>query len=383
MADGAAQMMRSLGLAVDGPVMWSSPVGSRRPGVFVVELGAPLADAPIDHAALRRWLEQVPGLRLDGERPTTRDLAGRLELFWQPAESVVYVGRSTRALGARVAAMYATGLGDDRPHPGGHWLKTLRVLRELRIWWAETDAHEEYEDALLAEFASLATRQPPPGTGPLLPFANLADAYGQPRRHGLSEHLRPPPAGAGSTAPAKPPSQTARRTASPRSRSRPAATKAAGRPKPAPTYLSRDGADQLAAELEQLRNEVRPGVIARVKAARELGDLRENAEYESARKEQSFLEGRIQTLEALLKSAHVVDEAPSAGVVAVGSTVLVTTDGEEHTFVLVGSSEADPSSGRISYVSPIGQALMGRRSGEQVTVRLPGGEAIYDVREIR
>ena len=384
MADGAAQMMRSLGLAVDGPAVWGGQVASRQPGVLVVELGAPMASAPIDHAALRRWLEAVPSLRLDGVRPTSEQLADRLELFWQPAESVVYIGRSSRALGARFAAMYVTALGDNRPQPAGHWLKTLRVLKDLRIWWAQTDAHEEYEDALLAEFAARATRQPPPDAGPLLPFANLKDAFSRPRRHGLSDYLRPPADAAESPVPARPPNRRAPRTASPSAGRREAASaRRSGPPPAAPTFLSRAGADKLAAELDQLVNEVRPGVIGRVKAARELGDLRENAEYESARKEQSFVEGRIQTIEALLKAARVVDEAPTAGVVAVGSTVVVATNDEEHVFVLVGSSEADPANGRISYVSPIGQALIGRRAGDQVAVRLPVGEATYVVREVR
>ncbi len=381
--------MRSLGLLVDGPAVWGRPIASRSGGVFVVELPGGASEAPLDMAAIGRWLERVPGLLLDGERPTAHTLAQRLAAFWLPGEPILYVGRAARSLGARIAALYATPLGDSRPHPGGHWLAALSVRPRLRIWWAETDAQEEYEDALLA---AVAGRQPAPTLDALpdasvvLPFANLLAATGESKRHGLENSLRAPDAPSAGPGPRavtqpaacrRPPAE--RRTATRRTRS--ASTSTA--PAPAPTYLSRAGVEDLAAELEHLRTEVRPGVIDRVKTARELGDLRENSEYESARREQSFVEGRIQALEALIRSAVVVEPDATRDVVGVGSTVVVELDGTELTWVIVGSSEADPASGRISYAAPVGQALLGRRAGEEAIAQLPRGTVRLRVLEVR
>jgi transcription elongation factor GreA len=385
---GASQLMRSLGLLVDGPLRWGSPVPSRSPGVFVVELDEILGAPPIDHSAVRRWIEHVPSLRLDGERPTVAALARRLADFWLADEPILYVGRSTRTIGARLAAIYATPLGDARPAAGGHWLKTLADHERMRVWWAETDAHEEYEDALLT---MIADRQPAHvgeglPNGLVLPFANLADTSGTAKAHGLTDFTRESPAARPSgqqTSAAKPKAADRPRQRQPaRSPMRRSTTRAAP-PAPAPTYLSQAGLDSLLAELEQLRTAVRPVVIERVKAARELGDLRENAEYESARKEQSFVEGRIQALEAHIKAAVVVEAVAGQDAAGVGSTIVVESDGEQQTFVLVGSTEADPASGRISYASPVGQALLGRRAGDEVTVRLPRGEVRYVVVEVR
>ena len=147
--------------------------------------------------------------------------------------------------------------------------------------------------------------------------------------------------------------------------------------------VSAAGADELKAELDHLRNVIRPAVIDRVKTARELGDLRENAEYQEARREQSFTEGRIQALEALLRTAVVVDGGASDGTVAVGSSVTVEMDGEQTTWQIVGANEADPGRGKISYASPVGQALMGRRAGDEVTAQLPRSELQLRLIEVR
>lgn len=385
---GASEVMRSLGLLVDGPVRWGYQVPSRAPGVFVVDLPGGLDRAPIDNAAIARWLDRVPGLRLDGQPTTAQALGRRLAEFWLPGEPILYVGRSARSVGPRLAALYATPLGDAKPHPGGYWLKTLAVLSSLRIWWAETDAHEEYEDALLAEVRARAASGDTPlaaDADVVLPFANLSLPKGTIKRHGLEGALRQPDAAQVAT------EAEVRRARAPvreRAARKPAMRRASGgssgsRPAPDPTYVSQAGLDQLVAELKELRMEVRPQVIARVKAAREHGDLKENAEYEYARKEQSFTEGRIQTLEALLKSSVVVDAGGSTGVVAVGSTVLVESDGEQQTYVVVGSSEADPSAGRISYGSPVGRALLGKRAGDEVTAQLPSRSLTYRILEVR
>jgi len=139
-----------------------------------------------------------------------------------------------------------------------------------------------------------------------------------------------------------------------------------------PVYLSTQGIASARAELEQLTLVERPVVVARIAAARELGDLRENAEYESARKEQSILEGRVLHLTALLRDAVTIQDS-STSHVSLGTTVTVEDDLGEETYTIVGSHEAAPASGRISSTSPVGRALMGRRAGDSVTVAAPSG----------
>ncbi len=137
-------------------------------------------------------------------------------------------------------------------------------------------------------------------------------------------------------------------------------------------YLSAQGIAGVRAELEQLTTVERPEVVARIVAARELGDLRENAEYETARKDQSILEGRIEHLTALLRDAVQI-EGSSTSHVSLGTAVTVEDDLGQETYTIVGSHEASPAAGRISNTSPVGRALMGRRAGDTVTVAAPSG----------
>ncbi len=139
-----------------------------------------------------------------------------------------------------------------------------------------------------------------------------------------------------------------------------------------PTYLSRDGEAALRRELEQLVNERRAEVAGRIHDAKEHGDLSENAEYEEAKNEQAFVEGRIQTLEGMLKTAVIIENTGSEHV-ALGSVVQVESDDGVETFTIVGSAEARPAEGKISNESPVGRALLGRKAGEKVSVRLPSG----------
>ncbi len=146
-----------------------------------------------------------------------------------------------------------------------------------------------------------------------------------------------------------------------------------------PTYLSKDGLEALRAELEEMTNVRRAEVAARIHDAKEHGDLSENAEYEDAKNEQAFVEGRIQTLEALIKNATIIDENPSTEHVTIGSTVKVeSSDGPEE-FTIVGSAEASPRDGRISNESPVGRALLGKKKGEKVVVRVPAGDFTYKI----
>jgi transcription elongation factor GreA len=146
-----------------------------------------------------------------------------------------------------------------------------------------------------------------------------------------------------------------------------------------PTYLSKDGLEKLRGELEEMVSVKRPEVAQRIHDAKEHGDLSENAEYEDAKNEQAFVEGRIQTLEALIKNATIIDENHSTDHVQIGSTVEVETDDGAEKFTIVGSAEAKPAEGRISNESPVGRALLGKKKGEKVVVRVPAGDFTYKV----
>ena len=149
-----------------------------------------------------------------------------------------------------------------------------------------------------------------------------------------------------------------------------------------PTYLSRDGLEKLRTELEEMLTVKRPEVAQRIHDAKEHGDLTENAEYEDAKNEQAFVEGRIQTLEALIKNATLIDENTSTDHVQIGSTVGVESNDGSETFTIVGSTEARPAEGRISNESPVGRALLGRKKGEKVVVKVPAGDFTYKITSI-
>jgi len=146
-----------------------------------------------------------------------------------------------------------------------------------------------------------------------------------------------------------------------------------------PTYISREGLDKLRAELDEMVNARRPEVAQRIHDAKEHGDLTENAEYEDAKNEQAFVEGRIATLEALIKNATIIDEKTSKEHVQIGSTVTVESPDGKEKFQIVGSAEARPAEGRISNESPVGRALLGHKTGETVVVRVPAGDFSYRI----
>ena len=141
-----------------------------------------------------------------------------------------------------------------------------------------------------------------------------------------------------------------------------------------PTFLTRQGYDKLQEELDYLRSVKRQEVAQRLHEAMEGGELIEDAEYEAAKNEQAFVEGRIQELEILLANARVIEENEKTDVVNVGSTVGIREgDNPEETYTIVGPAEASPRDGRISNESPLGRALMERRAGDTVRVDAPGG----------
>jgi len=147
-----------------------------------------------------------------------------------------------------------------------------------------------------------------------------------------------------------------------------------------PIYVTRDGLKKLEDELEYLRTVKRAEVAQRLHDAMGEGDIDENAEYDDAKNEQSFVEGRILTLETMIKNAVIIQEGKHRDQVMLGSTVTIVEDGgEPETYHLVGSAEADPRRGRISNQSPLGRALLGKRVGDTVTVSAPAGMLSFQI----
>jgi transcription elongation factor GreA len=149
-------------------------------------------------------------------------------------------------------------------------------------------------------------------------------------------------------------------------------------------FLTKEGFEKLQDELDYLRTVKRQEVADRLHEAMEGGELIENAEYEAAKNEQAFVEGRIQELEMLLATARVIedDKKKKADLVQVGSTVTIQEDGyEEETYTIVGAAEANPRDGKISNESPIGKAILNHRVGEDVQVEAPDGS--YKVRIVK
>lgn len=148
------------------------------------------------------------------------------------------------------------------------------------------------------------------------------------------------------------------------------------------TYqLTEEGRQELLAELEALKGQ-RGAIAEKIAAAREFGDLSENAEYDTAREEQGLLETRIAEIEDILRHASIIT-ATSSSTVTLGSTVELEADGKRVTYTVVGPVEANPLEGKISNESPIGQALMGASVGASVTITTPKGELTYTVVALR
>jgi transcription elongation factor GreA len=149
-----------------------------------------------------------------------------------------------------------------------------------------------------------------------------------------------------------------------------------------PTFLTRNGQKKLQEELDYLRKTKRQEVAERLHEAMEGGEMIEDAEYEAAKNEQAFVEGRIQELEMLLANARVIDENQKSDVIQVGSKVTIQEDGsDKEVYKIVGPAEASPREGLISNESPLGRALMERRAGDLVNVEAPGGS--FSVRVIK
>lgn len=150
-----------------------------------------------------------------------------------------------------------------------------------------------------------------------------------------------------------------------------------------PYYLTQDGYNQLKEEYRKLTKEEKPVLLKQVKEARGKGNLEDNPEYENVRDQQMMLEGRILEIEQILENAKVITpEASVNTAITIGATVTVEIEGSHEIYQIVGSAEADPTSGKISYESPVGKALLGLKPGDAVSVTLPHAAITYKVVKI-
>lgn len=146
--------------------------------------------------------------------------------------------------------------------------------------------------------------------------------------------------------------------------------------------LTQEGLVKLNDELKVLVTEKRKDVIERIREAAAHGDLSENADYAQAREEQSFIEGRIQEIEDMIKNAEIITHSTQTSNVSIGSTVVVKVGGEERSYSIVGSNEANPGAGKISNESVVGKALLGKKVGDKVTVTTAVGDKEYEIASI-
>lgn len=143
--------------------------------------------------------------------------------------------------------------------------------------------------------------------------------------------------------------------------------------------LTPEGLQKLNEELKTLISEKRKEIIERISEAAAHGDLSENADYAQAREEQSFIEGRIQEIEDIIKNAEIIQASSHRSTITIGSTTKIKVGGSEKTYTIVGSNEANPREGKISNESLVGKALLGHKVGEKFNVTTPAGEMEYEI----
>src|SRR5881396_478182 len=148
--------------------------------------------------------------------------------------------------------------------------------------------------------------------------------------------------------------------------------------------ITPEGLEAVRKEHDELISHKRPSIVAKIKAARELGDLSENFEYHAAKNEQGMMEARINELEAIIKNHVLIEARTEKGVVGMGNTVRFAEDGEdgEESYRIVGPAEADPKAGRVSFESALGKALIGHRVGDEVDINTPGGRYSVTIKGI-
>ncbi|MBI2051563.1 transcription elongation factor GreA [Candidatus Roizmanbacteria bacterium] len=147
--------------------------------------------------------------------------------------------------------------------------------------------------------------------------------------------------------------------------------------------LTQEGRKKLEDELRELQEIKRPEVVERLRKARGMGDLAENGEYSAAREGLDLVEERIHEIEEILKHAEVVENAKTGSQVAIGSTVTIASEGNTDTFAIVGEFEADPLVKKLSHTSPLGKALLGKKTNDTVEVETPSGKALHKILKIQ
>lgn len=148
-------------------------------------------------------------------------------------------------------------------------------------------------------------------------------------------------------------------------------------------FLSQEKYEELKSELDQLKTVERKRIAEHLEYAKSLGDLSENAEYHEARDKQADIEDRISNLEAILKKSEIVNHR-TGSIATIGSRVSISKDnGNQQSYTIVGSEEADMANNKISYLSPLGEALLGKKKGETCTIKTPKGEVIYKIIEVK
>ena len=145
--------------------------------------------------------------------------------------------------------------------------------------------------------------------------------------------------------------------------------------------FTQDGYDKIIAEHAELTNTKRQAAVARLARARAMGDLSENSEYQAAKEEHAFVEGRIKEIEELMRRAEISSTQSTSGI-DLGNTVIVEKDGVESTYIIVGEFEADPLEKKLSSTSPIGKALLGRKVGDTVNIEVPAGTLKFKILKI-
>lgn len=150
-----------------------------------------------------------------------------------------------------------------------------------------------------------------------------------------------------------------------------------------PEYISEEGLEKLKKELNKFKTVKRKEIADRLEAAKALGDLSENAEYQEAKEAQSLIEAQIAEMEERLRDVRMIGKIRSQDYVEVGSTVILRSGNEEEEYTIVGSEEADPASAKISNESPIGKAVLGKKRGDKFEVKTPGGPVSYQLFSIK
>lgn len=150
------------------------------------------------------------------------------------------------------------------------------------------------------------------------------------------------------------------------------------------TFITADGLEKLKQELDHLKNVKRREIAERIQEAKELGDLSENAEYSEAKEEQSFIESRVLELESTIRNISIIQKTKKTGAIQIGSSFTAASDqGKTVTYTIMGSSEANPSVGKISNESPLGQAFLGKKEGDTVAVSVPAGTINFTITKVK